>query len=134
MKWNEIRNINMSVYFAMKDLNRLQYRHYEKQGWSVLSYSVFSMLHIQYLLWASIYNAPICPWMCHCVIVCVCLIFLASDWSEPWQRCTKFILYRLCTLVRALADQVYSHSQCAVHEYCILAWVSALQSSTQQQQ
>ena len=41
-----------------------------------------------------------------CVCHCVCLIFLASDWSEPWRRCTKFILYRLCTLVKALADQV----------------------------
>ena len=40
----------MSVDFAMKDLNSLQHRYYEKQGWSVLSYSVFSMLHIQYLL------------------------------------------------------------------------------------
>ena len=36
---------------------------------------------------------------------------ITKYWHE-WRHC------RLCTLVMALADQVYSHSQCTVHKYC----------------
>ena len=42
---------------------------------------------------------------------------MAPDWSEPWRRRSKSILYSLCTLVQTQADHETSVQSVSVHVY-----------------